>query len=118
MAMNTSISALLNRIDTNQIQFVDVIAFIDKHYEYAPVSFVNGDLHNPLGVNEGSAKIFSFAQLNGLDKLDTLLLFCEYYQAVKANPNGHDHPNIRNFMQYGWQGFGMPTHALSPRLNS
>lgn len=110
-----AISALLNAIDEGKMGFVDVIGFIDANYRYTPVAFTNGTLHNEAGVNENSAKIFAFAQLNGLNVPDTLRLFCEHYQAVLAVPNGNDHANIRHFMYWGWQGFAMPVSALVPR---
>lgn len=112
---NTLASALLHGISIGEVSFKDVIAFIDSNYHYTPVAFQNGEISNPAGTNEGSAKVFSFAKLHGLNQLDTLALFAEHYQAVLANPNGTDHANIRNFMHYGWQGFGMSTLALSAK---
>lgn len=111
----TKVSALLYAVQNGDYDFADVIAFIEEHYNYTPVAFVNGELSNPAGVNEGSAKVFGFAKLNGLNQLDTLSLFCEHYKAVQDNPNGQDHANIRNFLHYGWQGFHMPSNALSVR---
>ncbi len=112
---NIDVSRLLHGIDLGQLTFADILAFIDAHFIYTPVTFYNGEMVNALGVNEGSAKIFSFAKLHGLNQLDTLKLFAEHYQAVLNTPNGVDHANIRNFMHYGWQGFGMPVSALTPR---
>lgn len=109
------VSALLNAVNNEQQAFADVIAFIESHYAYTPVDFVNGEVHNNAGQNEGSAKVFGFALLNGLNQLDTLALFAEHYRAVKDTPNGNDHANIRNFMHYGWQGFSMPMNALSAK---
>ena len=109
------VSALLVAIDNGQSAFADVIAFIEQHYHYTPVDFVNGDQHNQAGTNEGSAKVFGFALLNGLNQTDTLRLFAEHYKSVLATPDGNDHANIRNFMHYGWQGFSMPTNALKPK---
>lgn len=113
--MNTDISRLLHGISTGHLQFKDVLAFIDANYIYTPVEFYNGEVHNPAGTNEGSAKVFSLAKLHGLNQLDTLGLFAEHYQAVLDTPNGTDHANIRNFIHYGWQGFGLPTNALTDR---
>lgn len=112
---NTDISRLLHGIDTNTLTFADVLAFIDANYLYHPVEFYNGELFNPAGINEGSAKVFSLARLHGLNQLDTLKLFAEHYQAVLNTPSGTDHANIRNFIHYGWRAFQMTNHALSAR---
>ncbi|WFF37747.1 HopJ type III effector protein [Moraxella nasibovis] len=113
--MTSQISALLNGIETGALKFADVISFIDSHHSYTPTEFHNGEVVNPAGINEGSAKVFSLAKLHGLNQLDTLKLFAEHYHSVLATPNGTDHANIRNFMHYGWQGFHMAKNALSPR---
>ena len=112
--MDTEVSGLLYGVESGKLSFKDVIAHIDGHYLYSPIKFYNGETVNPVGTNEGSAKIFSFARLHHLSQLDTLKLFAEHYQAVLDNPNGTDHANIRNFMHYGWQGIGIATNALTP----
>lgn len=111
----TDISRLLAGVANQSLSFSDVIAFIDANYHYTPVEFSNGEVVNPAGTNEGSAKVFSLAKLHGLNQLDTLSLFAEHYQSVLATPAGTDHANIRNFLHYGWQAFGMPTLALTPK---
>lgn len=110
-----NISSLLHGIEIGKYQFADVVALIDEHYHYQPIEFYNGTVFNSKATNEGSAKVFSLAQLHGLNQVDTLKLFAEHHQAVLANPEGDDHANIRNFMYYGWQGFGMPKNALTAR---
>lgn len=112
---NTQISKILAGVADQTLSFADVIAFIESNYHYQPVDFANGEVNNPAGTNEGSAKVFGLAKLHGLNQLDTLSLFAEHYRAVLANPDGDDHANIRNFMHYGWQGIGMPTNALTPK---
>lgn len=109
------ISALLNGVEQRAINFQQVIEFIDTHYDYTPVSFVNGLLHNGAGENAGSAKVFGFAKLHRLTAVDTLKLFAEHYRQVRATPQGSDHANIRNFMYYGWQAFLMEHNALTPK---
>ena len=91
-------------MDGSDIMFADVMDLIEKYYESQLLEFKNGDIVNAQGENEGSAKIFSYAALSNLDKENTLKLFGEHYRAVKANPDGNDHQNIRNFMKYGWEG--------------
>lgn len=87
------------------IKFSEVITHIDENYDFNPTAFKNGDTTNQAGQNNGSCKIFSFAQLEGLTKEQTLSLFGEFYREdVLKNPNGDDHQNIRNFMQSGWDG--------------
>ena len=110
----SDVSALLNGLNKKAIGFNDVISFIDDFYRYTPVPFVNGMLHNAAGENEGSAKIFGFAKHHGLNQLDTLKLFGEHYAKVLATPKGTDHPNIRNFLHWGWQGSVSYTHLTLP----
>ena len=86
------------------MMFSEVMDLIDKYYESQLLEFKNGDIVNQQGENEGSAKIFSYAALSQLDKETTLKLFGEHYRSVKENPEGSDHQNIRNFMNYGWDG--------------
>ncbi|WP_294264800.1 HopJ type III effector protein [uncultured Chryseobacterium sp.] len=95
------------------IQFKDVIAFIDEHYDFTLTKFTNGNAVNEAGQNNGSCKVFSFAQLNDLSKQETLNLFGEFYREdVLKNPEGTDHQNIRNFMQTGWEGISFEGKAL------
>lgn len=96
------------------IEFKDVIAFIDEHYDFTPTKFTNGNTVNDAGQNNGSCKIFSFAKLNDLSKEETLNLFGEFYREdVLKNPDGSDHQNIRNFMKSGWDGVSFEGKALS-----
>lgn len=88
----------------DSLTFDEVIALIDKYYEYGLIEFKNGDMVNSAGTNEGSAKILSYAALSDLDKASTLKLWGQFYREVVADPNGESHQNIRNFMKYGWDG--------------
>lgn len=96
-----------------EIQFKDVIAFIDEHYDFTPTKFTNGNTVNEADQNNGSCKVFSFAKLNDLSKGETLNLFGEFYRKdVLQNPEGTDHQNIRNFMEFGWDGISFEGKAL------
>ncbi|OTG84879.1 HopJ type III effector protein [Acinetobacter sp. ANC 4648] len=95
---------LLKQLQSGTAKFADVIAFIDARYHHTPTAFSNGQQHNAATENQGSAKVFSFAQLNNLDRSQTLSLFAEHYAAVLATPEATDHQNIRQFMQHGWDG--------------
>jgi len=98
------------------IQFSDVIAYIDEHYEFTPTAFQNGDTINHAGQNNGSCKVFSFASIQNLTKEETLWLFGEYYREdVLKKPEGTDHQNIRNFMKYGWEGITFEGEALQQK---
>ena len=112
-----NITIFLNRLRTTpeDIQFADVIALIDAHYDYTPTAFVNGTATNQTSENQGSAKVFSFARLHELNETDTLLCFAEYFRAVDTNPTGDDHQNIRQFMASGWQGLQLPNTCLSAK---
>ena len=96
-----------------QIEFSEVIAIIDEHYDFSPVGFKNGDIHNEAGQNSGSCKLFAFAKLEGFDKSQTLACFGAIYRKdVLENPTGDTHQNIRNFMKYGWGGIHFEDVAL------
>lgn len=104
---------LLQQLQAGQTKFSDVIAHIDTHYQHQATAFRNGLQHNAATENQGSAKVFSFAQLQHLDQAQTLSLFAEHYAAVLATPDAHDHQNIRQFMQNGWPGIQFEGTALT-----
>ena len=98
------------------VTFEQVMQVINDNYHYQPAVFTNGELVNEAGTNEGSCKIFYFAQLNNLNPQQTLACFGRYYREdVLLNPTGNDHGNIRNFMKTGWQGIEFKSVALTPR---
>ncbi len=86
------------------LSFKEILNYIEEHYQSNPSAFKNGELQNSEDENQGSAKTLFFAQLNNLSKEDTLKLFAEHYQSVLEDLNGTSHQNIRNFMNYGWEG--------------
>ena len=104
---------LLAQLKDGSAKFADVIAFIEARYQHTPTAFQNGAQFNAATENLGSAKVFSFAQLEGLNQADTLSLFAEHYASVLATPEGTDHQNIRQFMQNGWDGVKFEGQALS-----
>ncbi|WP_122899829.1 HopJ type III effector protein [Acinetobacter sp. B51(2017)] len=106
---------LLQRLSQNQAQFSDVLAYIEQHYTHTPTAFQNGNQSNAADQNQGSAKVFAFAQLQQLDQAQTLSLFAEHYAAVLAHPEGTDHQNIRQFMQNGWDGIQFSAPALTAK---
>lgn len=105
-----SLNTFINKVKSKEhVSFDDTMAIINELYRYTPTTFTNGlgenSVTNKAGTNEGSCKIFAFAKLNQLDKTQTLNLFGDFYhQDVLNTPNGNGHQNIRNFMQYGWEG--------------
>ncbi|TRX54466.1 HopJ type III effector protein [Thalassomonas sp. M1454] len=106
---------LLNQLNTEpeNVIFSEVISVINQHYIYTPTSFINGDISNDAGTNEGSCKIFAFAQLNNLSEQQTLACFGDYYRIdVLLYPEANDHANIRNFIKTGWQGIKFAGAAL------
>ncbi|ETN94761.1 HopJ type III effector protein [Zhouia amylolytica] len=95
------------------IEFIDTMAVIDAHYSFTPTEFKNGDILNEANQNNGSCKIFAFAQLNQLSKEATLACFGKFYtEEVLEDPEGDGHQNIRNFMKYGWDGIQFKGEAL------
>ena len=99
--------------------FEDTIAVIQEHFDYTPTRFKNGlsetAIINEAGKNEGSCKIFAFAQFMNLDADTTLKCFGHFYQDVLNTPEGNDHLNIRNFMKDGWAGIAFQSLALTPK---
>lgn len=110
--MKEQVAALLTQVREESISFKEVIAFIEMHYQHVPTAFKNGATYNEATQNQGSAKVFTFAQLNTLNEADTLALFAEHYQAVLKTPAGTDHQNIRQFMLHGWSGIVFEGQAL------
>ncbi|PWV51919.1 HopJ type III effector protein [Chitinophaga sp. S165] len=110
--MKEQIATLIEKLKANSIMFKDVIAFIETYYQHQPTAFKNGEAYNEATQNQGSAKVFAFAKLNGLSKEDTLYLFAEHYQSVLNTPDATDHQNIRQFMLHGWQGVVLEGEAL------
>ena len=99
------------------VTFDDVMNVIADHYDYTPSRFTNGfgedAAINEAGSNEGSCKIFAFAQLNNLSKEQTLHCFGDYYRKdVLEHPEATDHANIRNFMIDGWDGIHFENFVL------
>ncbi|MES2427583.1 MAG: HopJ type III effector protein [Bacteroidota bacterium] len=110
--MKQELAALLTSLKQNSSTFKEVIEFIETYYQHHPTAFKNGDAYNEKTQNQGSAKVFTFAQLNNLSAEDTLYLFAEHYQAVLATPDATDHQNIRQFMANGWTGIAFEGEAL------
>lgn len=111
--MQEQIAGLLADLKSGKVKFTEVITFIESHYHTSPAAFKNGEAYNEATQNQGSAKIFSFAQLNELSAADTLWLFAEHYQSVLDTPEGTDHQNIRQFMLNGWSGISFEAEALA-----
>jgi hypothetical protein len=114
--MKEQLPTLIKNLKSNSITFKEVIAFIETYYAHQPTAFKNGEAYNEASQNQGSAKVFTFAQLNNLNQEDTLYLFAEHYQAVLNTPEAADHQNIRQFMKHGWSGIAFEGQALTMKL--
>jgi len=116
-----TVKEFLDRINNNKsLSFDDSMAIIAENYSYQATEFSNGSGENKLvntaGENEGSCKIFAFAQLHQLNQEQTLQLFGDYYRHdVLQNPQGTSHQNIRLFMKYGWAGIQFANSALTEK---
>lgn len=115
MNLETYITTLNTTPDC--IDFTDTLAVIDEMYKFTPTAFKNGSLQNAADQNNGSCKLFAFAQIHKLSEQQTLACFGRYYRHdVLQNPAGDDHQNIRNFIQTGWSGIkfdAMPLTSIS-----
>ncbi len=95
------------------IDFNELMAVIDEHYEFSNTAFSNGVLKNKAGENSGSCKLFAFAAQHNLTQQETLACFGAYYREdVLENPESDNHQNIRNFMQTGWIGIEFSGEVL------
>lgn len=117
-----TVQALLAQLKTSPetIEFKEVMDTIAANYDYTPTRFTNGSgegqVVNEAGTNEGSCKIFAFAQFNQLSPEQTLACFGSYYRDdVLKNPEGTDHGNIRNFIRHGWEGINFDGQALTSK---
>jgi hypothetical protein len=110
--MKEQLITLITYLKESTLAFKEVVELIETYYQHQPTAFKNGDAYNEATQNQGSAKVFAFAQINNLSEEDTLYLFAEHYQSVLANPNAIDHQNIRQFMAHGWQGIVFEGEAL------
>lgn len=113
--MKEQVIKLIEGLKNHSVTFNQVIEFINANYQYQPAAFKNGNVYNEATQNQGSARVFAFAQINGLTAQDTLYLFAEHYQSVLDHPAGADHQNIRQFMLHGWQGITFEGEALLAR---
>ncbi|WP_321276433.1 HopJ type III effector protein [Thiomicrorhabdus indica] len=108
-----NITDLIQMAKNKPVAFQSSMKVIDDNYEFTETEFKNGETLNQSGTNNGSCKLFAFAQLHGLDEQSTLNLFGDFYtKDVLENPNGDDHQNIRNFMKFGWEGIEFSSVAL------
>ncbi len=108
------------RQQPEKVEFEQVLNTIEQSYHYQPTRFTNGRGKQPVineaGQNEGSCKIFAFADLNQLSAEQTLHCFGDFYRNdVLKNPDATNHPNIRAFMQDGWAGVHFDKVALRQR---
>ncbi|WP_298766953.1 HopJ type III effector protein [uncultured Polaribacter sp.] len=103
-----------NKIQENPttIAFAETMQIIEDNYNFTPTTFTNGEIRNNSGENSGSCKVFAFAKLEQLSKEETLFCFGEHYQNVLEDKNGTSHQNIRNFMQFGFEGLSFEGKAL------
>lgn len=115
-----NLDQFFKKLTANAVSFDDTMTIIEQHYHYSPVEFSNGSAPNTLinaaGTNEGSCKIFAFAQIHQLSEQQTLALFGNFYwHDVLREPEGNNHQNIRNFMTFGWQGIQFSDTSLVPK---
>ena len=97
-----------------EVEFQETIAIIDEYFHFTPTTFKNGNTINEAGQNNGSCKLFAFAQKHSLSQNETLVLFGAYYREdVLNHPDGTDHQNIRNFQQFSWEGIVFDNNPLT-----
>lgn len=103
----------------DSLMFAETIDAIDKAFEFFGTRFVNGAVESKDTENQGSSKVLSLAKLFDLPTDVVLSLFGEHYRAVKQDPSGSDHANIRALMQTGVEAVTFPNGlSLTPRKGS
>ena len=111
MSLTSFLTTLQQSPET--VSFTDTMQIITGNYIYSTATFSNGDIVNLAGSNEGSCKIFAFAQMHNLTVEQTLNCFGDYYRVeVLQNPDALNHANIRNFITHGWQDIAFESAAL------
>lgn len=111
-----SVAELVAAAEKAPVDFKTSIEVIDSNYEFTPTAFTNGSIENAANTNNGSCKLFAFAQLQGLSQQAALNLFGDFYtKDVLQNPDGDDHQNIRNFIQTGYSGLKFTGVALTTK---
>ena len=98
------------------LSFQDTMAVIDANFNFTPTAFRNGETFNEAGQNNGSCKLFSFAQLQQFSQQETLACFGDFYRKdVLQHPDAQDHQNIRNFIKFGWDSIEFQGQALAAK---
>tara|TARA_R110002124_G_scaffold185855_2_gene353399 strand:- start:315 stop:656 length:342 start_codon:yes stop_codon:yes gene_type:complete len=97
---------------STSIQFAETMQVIEDNYNFTPTAFTNGNIKNKPGENSGSCKLFAFAIDQQLTKEETLACFGEHYKNVLEDKKGTSHQNIRNFMEFGFDGLTFESEAL------
>ena len=110
-----SLSSFLETLGTSPetVSFDDTVSVIEENYSFIETAFTNGDAKNEEGQNNGSCKIFAFAQLNHLNSIQTLNCFGKYYREdVLQHPENNDHGYIRQFMNTGLNAIQFENNPL------
>lgn len=94
------------------ILFAETMQLIEDNYNFTPTAFTNGNIKNKAEENSGSCKLFAFAIHQQLTKEETLTCFGEHYKSVLEDKNGTSHQNIRNFIEFGFEGLAFENNAL------
>ena len=84
-----ALTEFLHQVTTEplSVEFEQTIAVIDSSFTFTPTAFTNGDISNDAGQNNGSCKIFAFAQMHNLTQAQTLACFGKFYrQDVLEHP--------------------------------
>lgn len=108
-------AAFIASLGSPEHRFADTLAFVDAHYLYQPSAFDNGPVHNSAEQNQGSCKVLAMALDLGLSDEQALLCFAEHHQAVRDDPSGDAHANIRALISHGLAGVSFERQPLTRR---
>lgn len=111
-----TVDTLIQSLNKHPVDFSNVMQVIDENYDFSPTAFRNGNTQNEANTNNGSCKVFSFAQMHHLSQQATLNAFGDFYTIdVLQHPDKDDHQNIRNFIEFGWEGILFENQALAEK---
>ena len=97
------------------INFKEVIAYIDENYDFTPTKFINGNTTNEANQTMALVKFLVLLKQINLSKEQTLSHFWRILQKMFSKIPRNDHQNIRNFIEFSWDGISFDGEALKKK---
>lgn len=103
------------RLRSEHHLFTDTLAFIAEHYSYTPSAFDNGSVSNGRSRTKVPARPWASPSSRASASRKPCWPSAKHYRAVRDNPEGDDHANIRALQQTGLAGVHFERQPLSRR---